>query len=234
MRRMINQFVLVATMVLVTGLNFIGCSSTDPKITPAETPIPLPGVPGLNTSDVDTELDGFIQVEAESFQSNNNKGTTRNWVLINEDTLSEIAGGKAYMAVVPDTRITHDDSLILGTNFFPESGTGSILSYKTYFNTPGLYYVWVSCFSTGSEDNSVNVGIDGYWPESSARVQWCEGKNQWTWSSAQRVEDNHCGTPRTITLDILEPGYHTITFSVREDGFKFDQWLMTLDKRYQP
>ena len=35
--------------------------------------------------------------------------------------------------------------------------------------------------------------------ESGERMQWCKGKNKWTWSSAQRVEENHCGTPQTIS-----------------------------------
>ncbi len=212
-------------------LFLIACVSIPPQ---EQSAIVLPGVPSIDNSSVVVETDAFIQVEAEAFHSNDNNGTPRQWISVQNDSIGMTASNSEYMIVSPDTRITHDDELIIGTNFFPESGTGSILSYKTYFNTPGLYYVWVSCYSTGTEDNGVHVGIDGYWPESSARVQWCEGKNQWTWSSAQRVEENHCGTPNTIKLNILEAGHHTIMFSVREDGFRFDQWLMTQDKNYQP
>lgn len=233
MSRASNKQILNCVSLLVFVF-IVSCSSSQPPIKSVPEDIMLPGVSGLDIKSSPTETDGFIQVEAESFQGNHANGTPRDWVLGKTDSINELAGGNNYMAVMPDTRVTHDDELIIGTNFFPESGTGSILSYKVYFNTPGHYYVWARCYSSGSEDNGVHAGVDGYWPESSARVQWCEDKNQWTWSSAQRVEDNPCGTPNTITLDILEPGYHTIMFSVREDGFKFDQWLMTLDEKFTP
>jgi len=227
------KHVMITVLLILQISLYVGCVSVHSSMEEPTTDIPIPGLPVLATPAV-TEVDGFLKVEAESFNSWDNNGTLRDWVLVDNDSLAEMTGGNAYMAVTPDTRVTHDDELIIGTNFFPDAGTGSILNYEVHFNTPGQYYIWVSCFSTGSEDNGVHVGIDGYWPETSARVQWCKGKNQWTWSSAQRVPENHCGTPNTITLEVLEAGMHTIMFSVREDGFKFDQWLMTLDEQFQP
>ncbi|MFI8605042.1 DUF5060 domain-containing protein [Cellulophaga baltica] len=191
------------------------------------------------------ETDGFLEVEAENFHYTSNQNTVRDWKVIAYDQSNFIvnkeeqkalksASSKAYIKAFPDTRITHDDALIIGENFFPESGTGGIVSYKVKINTPGKYYIWASTFSTGTEDNGVHVGINGDWPESGARIQWCEGKNQWQWSSAQRQEDNHCGNPNTIFLEFSKAGYYIVSFAMREDGFKLDRWILTNNANFIP
>lgn len=183
------------------------------------------------------ELDGYVEVEAENFHRKSANNAPREWYLISTDSLrahavtdqAASASSETYMEGLPDTRVTHDDSLIVGTNFFPEPGVGPILEYDVSFNTPGRYIVWARAHSTGTEDNGIHVGINGEWPEGGQRMQWCDGKGMWTWASAQRVPENHCGVPKTIYLDIPEAGTHTIQFSMREDGFEFDKWIMTMD-----
>ena len=127
---------------------------------------------------------------------------------------------------------THDDELIPGENFFNTPGQAGVLSYRIKFSTTGRYYVWVRAYSTGTEDNGLHVGLNGSWPESGQRLQWCEGKNQWRWESKQRTPENHCGEPHKIYLDIPGPGIYTVQFSMREDGFEFDKWLMTMDRDF--
>ncbi len=144
------------------------------------------------------------------------------------------AGGNAYVHCVPDTRVTHDDKLIKGTNFSDKAGQIAVLTYSMKFKKPGRYYVWVKAYSTGSEDNGVHVGLNGAWPESGQRMQWCEGKNKWTWSGSQRTVEVHCGVPHLIYLDISKAGKHDVTFSMREDGFKMDAFLLTMDREYTP
>ena len=39
--------------------------------------------------------------------------------------------------------------------------------------------------------------------------------------------------PHQIFLDIEKAGVHTIHFSMREDGFEFDKWLMTKDRDFK-
>lgn len=148
---------------------------------------------------------------------------------------SHVAGasGGAYLEVLPDTRRTHDDKLIKGENFSNDPGKMAVLSYKVHFETAGRYFVWVRAYSSGSEDNGLHVGIDGTWPESGQRMQWCQGKNSWRWESKQRTQKNHCGEPHKIFLDVAKPGEHTIHFSMREDGFEFDKWLMTTDREFK-
>lgn len=147
---------------------------------------------------------------------------------------SDDASNHSYIEVLPDTRTNHYDTLVQGDNFSNIPGQIAVLSYPRYFSEPGEYIVWVRAYSTGSEDNGVHVGLNGVWPESGQRLQLCEGKNKWTWSSAQRVESNHCGVPKTITLSIPHTGVHNIMVSMREDGFEFDQFILTKNKQFIP
>jgi hypothetical protein len=186
------------------------------------------------------ERNGLVAVEAEHFVEQT-LAEKRRWYATSTDETPKVgpdgddnhaatASGGAYMEVLPDTRRTHSDKLIGGENFCNEAGKMAVLSYLLHVNTPGRYYVWVRAHSTGSEDNGLHVGLDGTWPASGQRLQWCEGKRSWRWDSKQRTEKVHCGEPYKIYLDIEAPGLHTISFSMREDGFEFDKWLMTTDR----
>ncbi|EMI21652.1 signal peptide protein, partial [Rhodopirellula maiorica SM1] len=181
------------------------------------------GAPSLSSAadPVFKEVDGLVAVEAEHFveQTLTDK---RAWHLTSTETTPDItpdgdpphvagASGNAYLEILPDTRRTHADKLIRGTNFAPEAGGMAVLKYKVNFSTPGKYYVWVRAYSTGSEDNGLHVGIDGEWPETGQRLQWCQGKNGWRWESKQRTEKQHCGEPYKIFLDVPTAGVHTIS-----------------------
>lgn len=183
------------------------------------------------------ETNGYLLVEAESF-SKQTADDIRQWIIIDGDAANDAftdpdeshhasASGRAYLEALPDTRVTHDDVITPGINFSNEAGKMAILEYPVTIATPGRYYVWVRAYSSGSEDNGIHVGLNGTWPESGQRLQWCEGKNQWTWDSKQRTEAVHCGEPELIYLDIPTAGKHTITFSLREDGFEFDAFVLT-------
>ncbi|WP_111706829.1 DUF5060 domain-containing protein [Lutibacter citreus] len=190
-----------------------------------------------------TENNGKIEVEAENFHFKSNNGTARDWFIrANNKSIpfqglenhTATASENSYVEALPDTRVTHDDELIAGENFFPLPGFGGIVSYKVKVKSSGKYYVWVRAYSSGPEDNGLHVGVDETWPESGARIQLCEGKDTWTWSSAQRVPENHCGTPQNIYLDFKQKGEHIISFSMREDGFELDKFIITKDKNFNP
>ncbi len=188
------------------------------------------------------EEHGIVSVEAEHFleQSKTEKRAfylttnTESPTVQHDGDPAHVGGasGGAYLEILPDTRRTHADKLIKGENFSPEAGQQAVLSYHVNFTRTGRYYVWVRAYSTGSEDNGLHVGIDGTWPETGQRLQWCEGKNTWRWDSKQRTEKEHCGEPGQIYIDIETAGEHLIHFSMREDGFEFDKWLMTTDKDF--
>ncbi|CAM4416049.1 DUF5060 domain-containing protein [Zobellia nedashkovskayae] len=191
-----------------------------------------------------TKENGTVVVEAEDFyeQTHSDK---RKWYVIDADYGAKMksldqnlhfkaANGEKYIEILPDTRTNHDDKLIVGENFSNEAGKMGILHYKVNFSEAGRYYVWVRSYSTGSEDNGVHVGVDGTWPESGQRMQWCDGKDTWTWGNSQRTEERHCGVPGFIYIDIDKAGEHDIQFSMREDGFEMDQFIFTKDTSYHP
>jgi len=188
------------------------------------------------------ERDGVVAVEAEHFVAQSLSDTRAFHVTTSNDAPkivpdgdpSHVAGasGGAYIEVLPDTRRTHDDKLIKGQNFSNEPGKLAVVTYRVHFSNPGRYYVWARAYSSGSEDNGLHVGINGEWPDSGQRLQWCQGKRTWRWESKQRTQQNHCGEPHKIFLDVPSAGIHDIHFSMREDGFEFDRWLMTRDRNF--
>ena len=200
--------------------------------------------PLLNETPIFKEVEGLLAVEAEHFYKQS-KTEQRQWYRISKNESPRIsrdddeshchgASNHTYLEILPDTRVSHGDTLIRGENFSNEGGKIGVLHYKVFFDNPGRYYVWVRAFSTGSEDNGLHVGINGTWPISGQRMQWCEGKNKWTWESKQRTKDEHCGVAKSIYLDITKRGDHDILFSMREDGFEFDKFILTKDINYVP
>ncbi|MFA3792024.1 hypothetical protein AB6T38_12975 [Aliiglaciecola sp. SL4] len=190
------------------------------------------------------EHSGFVIIEAENFATQH-LDSKRRWLVFSQNTPSHIysdsdqahydgASNGSYIELLPDTRSNHHEDIVRNENFTNQAGTMAVLSYPVYFKTPGKYYVWARAYSTGSEDNGVHIGLNGSWPESAKRLQLCQGKHAWTWSSAQRRDTNHCGSPNTITIHVPQKGVHTVMVSMREDGFELDKLLLTQDKNYQP
>lgn len=190
------------------------------------------------------EENGVCAIEAEHFASQS-ANENRQWYVTSAGNTPNItpdpdgnhstdnngnASGTSYIECLPDTRVTHDDPLGNGVSFTNTPGLLVVLNYNVYFNTTGRYYVWMRAFSTGAEDNGCHIGLDGNWPATGARMQWCTGKNDWTWESKQRTDEVHCGVPELIYIDVNTPGLHTFNISMREDGFEIDK--IVLSKTY--
>ncbi|MEL7342321.1 MAG: DUF5060 domain-containing protein, partial [Bacteroidota bacterium] len=189
------------------------------------------------------EKDGLLAVEAEHFYKQS-KSDVRRWYRYSPREIPSFrpdpdgphinrASNNSYLEILPDTRATHDDKLIKGENFMSTPGEMAVLHYKVYINQPGRYYVWVRTFATGSEDNGLHVGIDGTWPEHGQRMQWTT-RDRWFWNNKQRTQQVHVGVPMEIYLDIEEAGEHEIMFSMREDGFEFDKFMLARDPEFRP
>ncbi len=190
------------------------------------------------------ERKGIVAVEAEYFYKQT-KTDVRAWyrtTKIGEANITpdsdpvhiEGASNSAYIEVLPDSRSSHSDELKREENFTEKAGSMAVVHYKVKFNQPGRYYVWVRAYSSGSEDNGVHVGMEGEWPSNGKRMQWCDGKHQWTWASMQRTKEQHCGVPHQIFLDVDSIDIHDIQFSMREDGFEMDKFILTNDINYVP
>ncbi|MEM9983655.1 MAG: carbohydrate-binding protein, partial [Bacteroidota bacterium] len=214
------------------GNDWVAFIETNPSSTPPPPPPPPP-----TTGLVLEEVNEVLAIEAEHFTTQS-LTTHREWYLTEPGNSPGIspdpdgnhaanASGQAYLEILPDTRVTHGDPLVNGVSFSNTPGQTTVINYQVYINNPGRYFVWVRAYSTGTEDNGVHVGLDGNWPASGARMQWCSGKNNWTWESKQRTNANHCGEPQKIYLDINTPGLHTISFSMREDGFEMDKIVLS-------
>lgn len=190
------------------------------------------------------EKEGIVAVEAEYYYKQS-KFEIRQWYRTSKNETPKVgrdddnphcygASNNAYLEILPDERVTHSDKLKKGINFTNEPGIMAIVHYKVKINTPGRYYVWVRALSTGGEDNGIHVGLNDQWPPHGQRMQWCEGKGNWTWASKQRTKEVHCGVTKEIYLDIEKAGVHDIQFSMREDGFEFDKFILTTDANYVP
>ncbi len=203
-------------------------------------PIPLIASPkSIAPTMIFEEIDGVLTVEAEHFRSQT-LTEKRAWHIVTTDQEPGItpdgdpnhaatASGGAYLEILPDTRRSHGDKLIQGENFTNKPGEMAVLTYKAYFHNAGRYYCWVRTHSTNTEDNGIHLGIDGTWPESGARMQWT-AKNKWHWDSKQRTQKKHTGVFGKIWIEVDKPGLHNIHFSMREDGFEFDQFVLTKEK----
>ncbi len=223
---------LVLQLISLSGLMLSGS-----KATAADATRPIAA-----ESLVFAERDGLVAVEAEHFVRQE-LSTIRAFHITTSKSAPSIepdgdsshvadAVGGAYVEVLPDSRRNHGEKLIHGENFSNQPGKLAVLTYKVHFENAGRFYVWVRAFSSGSEDNGLHVGINESWPESGRRLQWCDGKNSWRWESKQRTDAQHCGEPHKIYLDVPTAGVHDIHFSMREDGFEFDRWLMTKDRDF--
>ena len=186
---------------------------------------------------VHQQTDGVLVVEAEDFDAVDREDH-RKWYVTTADKESGIkpdpdpnhsdgASGGAYLEILPDTRRTHGDPLVNGVSFTNKAGQCSVLYYPVNIEEPGRHFVWVRMCCTGSEDNGLHVGLDGKWPASGQRLQFTGHHGKWQWDSRQRTAKVHTGVLGKIWLDVDEPGLHTIMFSMREDGFEFDKFMLT-------
>jgi hypothetical protein len=117
--------------------------------------------------------------------------------------------GSGYLVAVPDDGTVVDQEV---TARSPE------LRFLVAFPQPGTYYVWIRGWASNGGSDSVWIGLDG---ETSAYLRRVEGFKAGAWSwSGQTAE-------QPVSLTITEPGSYTVHVWMREDGFAFDQILLS-------
>ncbi|MBN2802131.1 MAG: hypothetical protein JXR91_03455 [Deltaproteobacteria bacterium] len=193
----------------------------------------------LSTDNFDTETTSdtenvIIKGDAENFDILDNNGLPLSWAPVYDtDTISSTADGGIYITTVEDTAITDTDSST-PTNISNPANSCQI-GYYIDIPAPGRYYVWVRGYSGLSTDNSIHTGFDNTWPASGKNIQFPQMEKIWVWSSNQRDSGGTVyGIPYTIYLDIDTPGKHSLMFAMREDGFKFDSWIISSSDQYNP
>ncbi len=203
-------------------------------------PVLLLGLVGASGVVAQTEITSeyiYIGFEAEDHIAKNER-----WVTTTPSTPtgendpdgnhSDQASGSTYLELLPDMRVTHDDTFGPPTAYWGQGGQGPDADYVVDFPEPGRYYVHVRAYSTGTEDNGIHIGIDGTWPASGQRMQFCTASRRaWWWSSAQRDAGGNgsCGIEKSIWLDVDTAGEHTVSISAREDGFEIDRLVLMKD-----
>lgn len=188
-------------------------------------------------AEVRTDTDYIaIVIEAEDYSTREDR-----WILTDATTPaqeqdpdgnhSDGAVGGVYLELLPDVRVTHEDEFGPPTAIWNVPGTGPRAEYPINFPEAGRYYVHIRAFSTGTEDNGIHVGLNGDFPASGARMQFCTAGQGWSWSGRQRDSGGMgpCGAQKTIWITVEEPGEHTFMISAREDGFEIDRIMMIKD-----
>lgn len=160
------------------------------------------------------DKDGIITMEAEHFHHKVDKDPHK-WVATQEP-----AGfsGDGAMESKPNEDANND------AEDFPDISPR--LDYKVKFAKAGKYRVWVRGYGKTDSDNSCHIGLDGKAVATSTRLgDW--PTEEWAWQN-----DTKDSAPATI--EIKEPGVHTLNLLMREDGFVADKILLTRDDKYTP
>jgi hypothetical protein len=175
------------------------------------------------------------------FEAEDGDSRAERWVLMNSSTPeqendpdanhSDGASGGAYIEMLPDMRVTHDDEFGPPTAIWHEPGDGPEVHYTMNFPEAGRYYVHIRAYSTGTEDNGIHVGINDTWPDSGKKMQFCTAGLEWQWSGRQRDSGGAgaCGADKTIWITVEEPGEQTFMITPREDGFEADRVMLIKD-----
>ncbi len=162
--------------------------------------------------------DGIVSMEAENFDENTPQGS-HTW-----DFVTDPAGfsGTGAMRAMPN-----DGTLINEPGQFLVQCPR--LDFEVNFTKSGTHYIWVRCRQLDDDTNTIHVGINGTHNPTSDRVGNLQTFNEWVWASTSELD----GSER-LTIDIPDPGVHTINVWMRESGYWFDKIVLTTDPDYTP
>jgi len=168
----------------------------------------------------------LVVIETEAFSANRSPGlSTPNsrWILG-----SSLPGSvNGYVESTPD----------LGVNIgstTPELSTS--LDYPVNFPVAGTYYIWARGATTHNDgaDNSFHLLVDGA-SQGNANLAIGNAINSWGGADPNQFGwVSHANGDLTLRASVNIPtaGLHLLTVSMREDGFRFDRFLLTTDSAF--
>jgi len=161
--------------------------------------------------------DGIVSIEAENFDENTPQDS-HEWQL-NTDQVG--FSGTGFMQAVPDNGTTNN--LNYATN-------SPRLDYEVNFSKTGTHYVWIRSYAVSGTDDSIHVAIDAInkGGGDADRIQTGSALNTWEWSIQRREERG------LAKIEVTSTGVHVISVWMREDGFRFDKLVLTINPDYTP
>jgi hypothetical protein len=183
--------------------------ASEPTPTVVITPTPI-----VDTSPPFAEQNGSVVIEAEHAHLNVSRGDHQ-WS--DQTDIADYAGD-GFMRVVPD------NGWYLTSNY---AGASPELQYQVEFAGSGVYYVWVRTMAQDGAGNSLHIGLDGAESPGGQGINLAQTDGAWHWTG---ITLN--GAP--ATLQIPDPGVHTINVWMREDGLRVDRLIVTTDPNFVP
>jgi len=155
-----------------------------------------------------------LSVESESFMGSAQDSLGRGWAVASGG--SDYSGDD-YLWVGPN------GSQIITSNI---AATSPRLDFKAYFDVPGTYYLWVRGTGSDTGADSIHGGLDGAALSSSINI------GNFSLTAPSWSNTNISGA--VVKITIATAGEHTVNFWMREDGFRFDKFILTQDGAFVP
>ncbi|MFT5124675.1 MAG: hypothetical protein ACI9TH_003395 [Kiritimatiellia bacterium] len=157
----------------------------------------------------DTLTDGIVVFEAQDFTLNEASGAHA-WEPVT------LPRGETAMHALPN------DGTVINDNFI---GTSPRLDYQVAFNRAGTHYVVLRGYGENSSDNSIHVGINGQFVDTSDRMRENEYELGWSNDTADNI---------IASLEVPSAGVHTINIWMREDGYFLQRILLSSTPNFVP
>jgi hypothetical protein len=180
-----------------------------------------PGPPPPLTANAD----GMIAGEAEDYDAifEGSLGP-HNWELF-----SDIEGfqGTGFMRAMPDGGASTGAA---GDLTGEQGGVSPRMDYQVDFPAGGTWFVHLRGLTTGKGDDSGHVGVNLVLDD--LRTSWDGDDNAWYWTSifANRTDE----VRDRMTVTVPSAGVHTFNVWMREDGHRFDSFILTQDESFDP
>ncbi|WP_153301682.1 tandem-95 repeat protein, partial [Endozoicomonas arenosclerae] len=157
-----------------------------------------------------TESGGQLVFEAEHFHSSiSRSGET--WT-----TTSKSGASEGNVVTTEDGSGAYQGST---------EGNSAELTYEVQVDTPGTYYVWVKGYAADGNADSVHLGLNGEYQNTSDAITGFGSGGNWSTGTMDSS---------TAYIEIIEAGRHQINLWLREDGFQADKVILTTDPDFVP